>query len=266
MSKNLIKEHEASKRLGRDPLRVHVDAFERSLAEVGYASSTVRTIRWCLGDFGRWMQRSDVAVDDLDEGVIEAFLNERQRQGRLHRSHRSTVRYLLECLREQGIVRLPTPEATSELSPTAKLLRQYEQYLREERGLAEATAVGYRPYALRFVEERFSGQPLCLGELGPSPALRRSTPRPDDTGPTINSSPSWTASDYAESIAPRVQSSSRSEIASQHNPELGITSKGVTAGLLQDPRISLVAHTPLTRWKAPPGSTQVPQILWPRPT
>ena len=167
MSEILFREPEASRRLGRDPLREHVDSFERSLVGLGYASSTVRTSRWCLGDFGRWMQRSDVAVDDLDEGIIEAFLNERQRQGRLHRSHRSTVRRLLECLREQGIVGPPTPEAPSEPSPTAQLLRQYEEYLRAERGLAEATVVGYGPYALRFVEERFSEQPLRLGELGP---------------------------------------------------------------------------------------------------
>ena len=113
------------------------------------------------------MEGSDVAVGDLDEGIIEAFLDERQRQGRLHRSHRSTVRRLLECLREQGIVGIPTPEPTSEPSPTAHLLRQYEDYLRAERGLAEATVAYYGPYALRFVEEHFSEQPLRLGELGP---------------------------------------------------------------------------------------------------
>lgn len=167
MSENLCREPVAAERLGRDPLGAHIDSVARSLVDLGYASSTVRTSLWCLADFSRWIQRSDVAVGDLDEGIIDIFVDERQRQGRLHRSHRPTVRRLVEYLREQGIVRAPTPERTSAPSPAARLLSQYEEHLRAERGLAPASIVAYRPYVRRFVDERFGEQPLRLRELGP---------------------------------------------------------------------------------------------------
>lgn len=129
MSESLFKEAIVAERLGRDPLGTHLDSFARSLVDLGYASSTMRTNLWCLADFNGWMERRDVAVGDLDDRLIDIFVDERQRQGRLSRSHRPTVRRLVEYLRGQGIVRAPTPERTSEPSPAARLLSQYEEHL-----------------------------------------------------------------------------------------------------------------------------------------
>lgn len=166
MSENLFKQPVAAERLQGDPLGAHLNVVARALLDVGYAESTVRSYRWCLADLGRWVVSRGVAVGDLDDGVIGAFLTERERQGLLHGSHRAAVRHLLDHLREQGLA-ATIPERTSEQSPTARLVGEYEEYLRAERGLAGATVVGYRPYVCRFVEERFGEQPLRLGELGP---------------------------------------------------------------------------------------------------
>jgi site-specific recombinase XerD len=167
MSENLFKEPEAAERLRGDPLGAHLDSVARSLVALGYASSTVRMYLWCLADFSGWIERSDVAVRDLDDRIVDTFVDERRRQGRLLRSHRAAIRRLVEHLRDQGIVRAPTPERASEPLPAARLVSQYEEYLRAERGLARATVVAYRPYVRRFVEERFGEQPLRLRELGP---------------------------------------------------------------------------------------------------
>jgi site-specific recombinase XerD len=167
MSENLFKEPEAAERPRGDPLGAHVDSVTRSLVALGYASSTVRTYLWCLADFRGWIERSDVAVGDLDDRIVDTFVDERRRQGRLLGSHRAAIRRLVEHLRDQGIVRAPTPERASEPLPAARLVSQYEEYLRAERGLAGATVVAYRPYVRRFVEERFGKQSLRLGELGP---------------------------------------------------------------------------------------------------
>jgi site-specific recombinase XerD len=144
------------------PLGPHIDAFVALLLDAGYARSTVRTYLWCLADFGRWMIREGVR-DELDDRIVDAFVETRRRQKRLHRSHRAALGRLLEYLREQGIA--ATPQRACTTSPAAQFVSQYEQYLSVERGLTPATLVRYRPFIRRFLEERFGDQPLRLQEV-----------------------------------------------------------------------------------------------------
>jgi integrase/recombinase XerD len=165
MNENVLEEPGAGQHLRCDSFRTHFEAVARGLFDLGYTSSTVRTFRWCLADFDRWAVLRGVAVGDLDDDVIEAFLAERKRQGRLHRSHRPAVRRLLDHLRDQGLV--ATPERRSGPSPAAELVGRYEEYLRVERGLAPTTLVAYRPTVRCFIDECFYDQPVGPWELGP---------------------------------------------------------------------------------------------------
>ena len=96
MLENLFKDPAAVERLRRDPLGPYLDSLAASLVDLGYAASSVRGCIWRLADFGRWLARGGVGIDNLDDRVIEAFVNERRRQGRLHRSHRPAVGHLLD--------------------------------------------------------------------------------------------------------------------------------------------------------------------------
>lgn len=163
MLENLFKDPAAIERLRRDPLGPYLDSLATSLVDLGYTGSTVRCYVRCLAGFGRWMVRAGVGIGDLDDRVVDAFVDERRRQGRFRSIHRATVRHLLEHLRDQGIV--PIPERTCEHSPAAQLVSRYEEYLKVERALAPETVVAYRPLVQRFVDERFGDQPLRVGEL-----------------------------------------------------------------------------------------------------
>ena len=50
-----------------------------SLIEQGYAAETVRSKMKLVTDFGEWLKRNRVAVADLDERRVEAFLKHRRR-------------------------------------------------------------------------------------------------------------------------------------------------------------------------------------------
>jgi site-specific recombinase XerD len=144
---------------------LHLDTFVASVSELGYARATVREQLWLLGDLERWLQRKKLAVADLDQQVVTQFLQNRRRKGRRGRSDARTVRYFLEYLREKGAIQSPAP--TIDESPLAMLRKQYENYLRKERGLSPKTVARYWVFLEQFLVERFGTGPICLRELVP---------------------------------------------------------------------------------------------------
>ena len=63
------------------PLVVQLQRFTASLIEQSYAEETVRLKVKLVTDFGQWLKRNGVAVADLDEPRVEAFLKPRHREG-----------------------------------------------------------------------------------------------------------------------------------------------------------------------------------------
>jgi len=76
----------AAKRLP-DPLVAQLRRFTTSLMEQGYADETVRLKLQRLTNFGQWLGRNNLAVTDLDERSVEAFL---KRKCRVHRGDSKT--------------------------------------------------------------------------------------------------------------------------------------------------------------------------------
>lgn len=101
--------------------------------EDGYADATMQSKLWLLADFGQWLGRSGLSVTGLDERLVEAFLNDRQRKSRVHRGNRETLRQFLDHLRKRDIV--PCPKPLCDDSALGDILNRYEKYLRFERGL-----------------------------------------------------------------------------------------------------------------------------------
>jgi len=155
----------AVERLG-EPLGPHLRSFATGLVGLGYAASTVRSQIDFLVEFGRWLAKNTITVAEIDERIVDTFLGERRRQGRLRRGQRCTVRSFLDHLRSAGAV--ASCECEIPDTPFAALERHYERYLRSERGLTRATLISYLPFVHRFLLERFGSGELRFRELGPS--------------------------------------------------------------------------------------------------
>jgi site-specific recombinase XerC len=154
----------AAQRLRSSIVGAHVDAFCARLAGLGYQPATIREKLWVVASLTRWMADQHVAVVDLDERRVEAFLGARRRRGRTSRGFCPTVLLLLEELRSAGVV--PTSVPVGDCSPRATLLARYERYLRQERALAETTIAEYLSFVCAFVDERLdrgAGRPDSLG-------------------------------------------------------------------------------------------------------
>jgi site-specific recombinase XerD len=163
MLEKFFKQHGSIERLRNNPLALHLDSFAASLAADAYVVSTVRSKLLWVAQLGWWLQEHKLTVAQLDERLVDTFLKELRQQERLRRGQGPTTLRFVAHLQSQGII--PPPEPVYDTSPLAELERQYERYLRMERGLTTATVVNYRPVAHRFLVHQFDDGPLHLKEL-----------------------------------------------------------------------------------------------------
>jgi site-specific recombinase XerD len=151
------------RRLYRGPLGTHVDGFAEALFERGYAATTAKEKLMLISELSQWLQKRYLAVEDVSECRIEAFLRYRKRKERLHRGDPPTLKQFVSFLYEAGVIPTLVPEI--EDSPVQRIEKSYAHYLSQERGLSQATLDNYLPITRRFLTERFSDGKVVLHTL-----------------------------------------------------------------------------------------------------
>lgn len=129
----------------------YVEGYRAHLLELGHSPLSVTRSLTALGHLGRWMERQDVDVDQLDDGVVEAFLADHVKdRGRLPTA---SVLPLLDYLRTE---RFAAPEPAEPRTPLDRLIADYRAWLLGERALAPTTVRGCEGLARRFLAQRIS--------------------------------------------------------------------------------------------------------------
>jgi site-specific recombinase XerD len=105
--------------------------------------------RRVLQKLNQWMRRCGIAVAELDEIRLQRFLRYWQRSKPCICHGRRILPRILAYLREQGVC---TPAAQPQANPVEALLREFSDYLREERGLALCTIRRYGSMVRRFLQ------------------------------------------------------------------------------------------------------------------
>ena len=147
-------------------LRDQIGAFATALTDRGYAPSTTREYVRLAAHLGRWIEREQLSVVSLDETHVGRFLAHRRRRGRKTRSNTSTLRLLLELMREMGVSRAHLmKDAETHVGPIARVESEFASYLTEERGLSVSTRLNYVPIARSLLLGRFGTGPVEMGNL-----------------------------------------------------------------------------------------------------
>ncbi len=135
-----------------DRLDVHLAEFLTTLAIAGYAGTTQHEKRRLIVPFIRWTRSVRLAVADLDEACVTAFLARPSRRRRRPRDmERATLQQFLEHLRAVGVV---SPGQPSKPLPAEVLVRRYLKHLRSDRGLCAQSVKIYSPFVRAFVAEQ----------------------------------------------------------------------------------------------------------------
>jgi site-specific recombinase XerD len=163
MLDHFIERRDTLRRLRSGVLGAHLDLFADHLATCGYAAATARAQLTLLGHLGQWMTRRRRGLSELNDELVDKFVHDRTRLGKLQRGDSVTAHQFVAHLRADGVI--PSPAPVIDETPLNRLQRQYEQYLVRERGLAAVTVSTYGGFFRAFLSERFGKGPMDLRGL-----------------------------------------------------------------------------------------------------
>ncbi len=143
------------------PLVPYAEGFGRWLVARGYsrgaAKERLRQFRYLSG----WIEQHGMSLEDVSEEALEAFLAARRAFGHVALVTPRSTALPLEYLREIEVV---LPPVVIE-GPVERLLEEYEDYLRRERGLAPKSIDSYVRAARVFLAGEDRAGELALERL-----------------------------------------------------------------------------------------------------
>jgi len=129
-----------------------VAEFTHHLLETGHTALTVRGYDRVARHLAHWLALAKVAVAEIDEGVIARFARHRcrcfGRQTHISSYYVRRVRQVVEFLVERGIAR---QEATSAVPVLDRRVTQFQDWLRQHRGISERTIDRYGRMVMRLL-------------------------------------------------------------------------------------------------------------------
>jgi site-specific recombinase XerD len=147
------------------PLASHVEGFAAQLSCMGYAPNTVRTKCDVIADLNRWLERRLIPLAELNEGLLRQFQRARRYKNRARRGDATTCQQLLAYLRNRDDIAPPALQV--DRTPSAGLIRAFEEFLCTERGLSRSTAGHYLTVIRRFLKVRFGCKVPHVDRLRP---------------------------------------------------------------------------------------------------
>jgi site-specific recombinase XerD len=137
-------------RLKSGPHSEFVERFAVCLVNDGL----VRHGTWrCLNmvdGFLSWIASRRCVLADLDERMVERYLRYRAAKQSIQPGDRAALKRWLSVLREEGAI---APAALPVLTPHDRIFKEFDAYLRTERGLAPKSIIRHLPVVRRFLHE-----------------------------------------------------------------------------------------------------------------
>ena len=145
------------------PLGPHLESIAALLARQEYCRRHGwRKVR-LVAALSQWLAEHRLPIDQLDEKQATTFLRTRRKPRYRFEGDACTLTLLLRHLRQTGAIPAPRPPAIR--SSLDRLVRDYEQFLRQERGLVPETISDSVRVVRRFLRHRFPAGPIRLRQL-----------------------------------------------------------------------------------------------------
>ncbi len=138
-------------------LEIYMRQFQAHLEKQFYSPLTIAQYGQCLAALGSEMKAVSMEAAQLSEDTAVALIAKAKLPLYRSKHHRFIVRSFVSFLRTQGIG-TPLVEAIPDDSVRGRLRRDYEAYLRRQRGLSERSIFHVWRHADRFLAFRFGDE------------------------------------------------------------------------------------------------------------
>ena len=169
----------------------HGHLVERYAARL-VGDGLVRHGTWrCLNVVGgllSWITSHRRALADLDGRTVERYLRHRARQQSIQPGDRSALKRWLSVLREESAI---APAVPSPLTSHERIFKEFDAYLRTERGLAPKSIVRHLPVIRRFLHEECPAGDDDLGKLHQEQVIRYIERHAQDWSPETGKAMCW---------------------------------------------------------------------------
>jgi site-specific recombinase XerD len=131
------------------PLESYAAGHRKELTRLGYSPWTASAHMHLAADVSRWLGERELAPADFSSVRVKQFLADRRADGHVRLLSPRGLIPLLGYLQGLGVLaEEPAPEPDD---PAGRLLKEFVDHLRNERGLAPRTIVGYHRVAKLFL-------------------------------------------------------------------------------------------------------------------
>jgi site-specific recombinase XerD len=167
-------------------------AFIGRLAARLVNDGLVRHGTWrCLNIVGgllSWIASRRSALSDLDERMVERYLRHRAARQSIQPGDRAALKRWLSVLREEGVI---APAALPPLTPHDWIFKEFEAYLRTERGLAPRSIIRHLPVIRRFLHEVYPADDDDLGKIQQEDVIHYIERHAEDWSPSTGKAMCW---------------------------------------------------------------------------
>jgi site-specific recombinase XerD len=135
-----------------------------------------------------WIRRRHCKLADLDERTVELYLRYRARRQSIQPGDRAALKRWLSVLREEGAI---APAVPPPLTSHDRIFKEFDAYLRTERGLAPRSIIRHLPTIRRFLREVCPTGDDDLGKISQEDVIRYIERHAQDWSPRTGKAVCW---------------------------------------------------------------------------
>lgn len=165
-----------------------VERYAARLVGDGLVSHSTWRCFNVVGGLLNWIASRRGALADLDERSVEQYLRHRAGKQSIQPGDRSALKRWLSVLREEGAI---APAVLPPLSSHDRIFKEFDAYLRTERGLAPKSIVRHLPIIRRFLHEVCPAGDDDLGKISQKEVIRYIERHAQDWSPRTGTAMCW---------------------------------------------------------------------------